>query len=153
MLTLSPVLLFVGCASHPAQYMTTEEKLYGTWYCEFSQQSESGSFSMSSEDTYVRNGRLDSFGFVSFRVPELPGVELEYSITYTADWEVQGKYIVQKIDDLKIINTSHPGLDDEFKFGDFFPENLSESSEIIRISETKLVLRSESDNGIYKCTR
>lgn len=153
LLTLSSVLLFVGCASHAAQGVTTEEKLYGKWECEFTDISDAGTFKLVTEDTYIRNGRANSFGELTFSVPQVPGEEFVYSISATGDWEVQGKYLVMTADDVKIVNLSHPGLDDEFSLEKIFPENISESSEIIEISETKLVVRSESDNSISKCTR
>jgi hypothetical protein len=133
--------------------MTTEEMFYGTWSCEYKEESEGESFSLVYEDTYIRNGRVDSFGYLTFTVPELPGEELEYSIAATSDWEVQGKFLVMKVDDLKIVNLSHPGLDDVFSLEDIFPKGVSESAEIVDISATKLVLRSESDNSITQCSR
>lgn len=152
-LPLASVFLFVGCATHAAQDQTTEEKLYGKWNCEFSDASEDQSFSLVSEDTYIRNGRANSFGDLKFTVPQMPNQEFVYSITATADWEVQDKYLVTTIDDVKIVNLSHPELDEILNLKDFFPENVSESAEILDISANRLILRSESDNSITQCTR
>jgi hypothetical protein len=152
-LSLSSIFLFVGCASHAAQNLTTEEKLYGKWNCEFSEARGGQSFSIVTEDTYIRNGRSNSFGDLKFTVPKMPGEEFVYSVTATADWYVQGKYLVMTMDDVKIVNLSHPGLDDVFSLAELFPENVSESAEIVDLSATKLVLRSESDNSITECIR
>ncbi|MEG3759939.1 hypothetical protein V5096_18530 [Pseudoalteromonas carrageenovora] len=129
-----------------------DEKIYGSWNCQNSHEANGSKIILETEDTYVRNGRSNSFGIMKAKLaPELP--EIEYSIAGSATWNIDDGYLVTTLDDIKVVNLSHPELDKVINLQDFLPKNLSESSKILELSTTKLSLKSESDGTVYHCTK
>lgn len=124
----------------------------GTWNC-FLEIEENGSkFSITTEENYVRNGRHQSFGtFMAKFASDMP--EMEYFIAGSAIWKIKGKYLITELTDVKIKNLSHPEFDKIFNLKDLFPKNISDSSEIIELSESKLLLKSEANGTVYSCTK
>ena len=127
-------------------------QILGTWDCSINMEQDQSKFSIESQDTYVRNGRMNSFGIMSISFSnEMPAIE--YSLAGTAEWEVEDGYLITTVTDLKITNLTDPALDKIFNLQDFFPKNMSDSSEIIELSSNRMILRSETDNQLYECSR
>ncbi|HAS8538049.1 TPA: hypothetical protein I7754_21920, partial [Vibrio vulnificus] len=80
---------------------------------------------------------------------------LEYSVSSTGTWHFaeNDKYLVTQANDIRIVNISHPGLDDIFDMDSMFPENISESAEVLDFTYDEITLRVESTNDTYSCTR
>lgn len=131
---------------------SVDEQIYGSWNCQYNHEENGFKISIESEETYVRNGRSNTFGIMKAKfAPELP--EIEYSLAGSATWDINGDYLVTTLDDMKIVNLSHPELDKIMNLQDMFPKNLSESSKILELSTSKLSLKSESDGTVYHCTK
>ncbi len=149
---LSLFTVIAGCSSEPSQHYVYNQNILGPWECNYSSKEDDFAISLNSTDTYIRNGNSNSFGFMKIRYTnDTP--EVEYSIAGTATWKIQGKYLIQTMTDVKIVNISHPGLDELFNLQEMFPTNISESSEILKLTATELVLDSESGAGLYTCSK
>ena len=153
---LTLALLISGCAGEPNTNFINQSNILGAWDCSYTiihdEGGETSKASIETKDDYLRNGRSNSFGIMKLKIsPEFP--EIEYSIAGTSSWEITGKYLVQQITDLKIVNLSHPELDSIIKIQDMFPQGISESSEILKLTTHEMILRSESTNDTYKCNK
>lgn len=149
---LSLFTVIAGCSSEPSQHYVYHQNILGSWDCNYSFKEDDFAASISSTDTYVRNGASNSFGIMKIRyTSESP--EIEYSIASTDTWKIQGKYLIQTMTDVKIVNVSHPEIDDVFNLQEMFPTNISESSEILKLTATELILDSESGLGLYTCSK
>lgn len=153
-LPLSAFLLYsvTACASQNIEPSSLKKGLLGSWDCSFSIKENGSSMTIESEDTYVRNGRSNSFGILKAKFAEdLP--EIEYSMAGTATWEILDGFLVSTLTDIKIVNLSHPEFDEIFNLQEMFPTDISDSSEVIELTKSKLTLKSESDASIYECGR
>jgi hypothetical protein len=141
----------VYSANNPA--IIDENILFkGTWNCSYEIKKDGMELSIITEDNYVRNGRSNSFGTLMIKLaPDIP--KMEYFIAGSALWEIKNKYLITTLQDISIKNLSHPEFDEEFNLENMIPKNISESSEIIELSNSKLSLKSEADGVIYSCTR
>jgi len=149
---LSLFTIIAGCSSEPSQHYVYHQNILGPWDCNYSFKEDDFSASISSTDTYVRNGASHSFGIMKIRyASDTP--EVEYSLAGTATWKIQGKYLIQTMTDIKIVNVSHPEVDEIFNLQEMFPTNVSESSEILKLTAAELVLDSESGTGLYTCSK
>lgn len=140
-------------AASPLSDSDLEQKLNGSWNCTY-EQSESNGFHMriESEETYVRNGRSNSMASMKIKfAEEFP--EVTYAITGSSSWEVSNGYLITTLEDAKFTNLTHPDLDKVFNLNEMFPKNISNSEEIIELSDTKLTLKSESNGHISSCQR
>ncbi|EGQ7854926.1 TPA: hypothetical protein I7765_21045 [Vibrio vulnificus] len=157
--------LLIGCssdyeyqsASSEPRTMTYSEALLGGWQCSFSATYEDGTrMQIVSDDSFVRNGTSNSFGTLTIDI-NTDGLEetLEYSVASTGTWHFaeNDKYLVMQANDIRIVNISHPGLDDIFDIGSMFPENISESAEVLDFTYDKITLRLESTSDTYSCAR
>ena len=129
----------------------TNDMLYGNWNCQESSEDENLKLSMDYDVNFVRNGTSNAFGILKLKLPETP--ELEYSYADSSKWEVIDGYLITMSTEVKIINVSHPGIDDVFNLGELFPQNISDSSKILKLNETELSLQGESDGEIYTCSK
>ena len=153
-LPISAFLLYSATASanQNIEPSILKTNLLGSWNCLTSLEEDDFSMIIETEDTYVRNGRSNSFGTLKAKfAEELP--EIEYSIGATGTWEILDGYLVDTLTDIKVVNISHPEFDSVFNLQDFFPTNISFSSEVIELTKSKLTLKSESDESIYECER
>ncbi|MGE8504672.1 MAG: hypothetical protein ACN6P1_20850 [Pseudomonas sp.] len=149
---LSLFTVIAGCSSEPSQHYVYHQNILGPWDCNYSFKEDDITVSISSTDSYIRNGASNSFGIMKIRYANgMP--EIEYSVAGTATWKIQGKYLIQTMTDVKIVNVSHPGMDEIFNLQEMFPTNISESSEILKLTPTELVLDSESGAGLYTCSK
>ncbi|PNH81247.1 hypothetical protein [Vibrio diazotrophicus] len=154
--TITLLILAISSASFAASPYTDSEinaRINGKWNCSY-EQSESNGFHMSvdSEETFVRNGRSNSMGSMRVKfVQEFP--EVTYSIVGSSTWEVQNGYLITTLEDIKFVNLSHPELDKLINLNDMFPKNISDSEEVVELSDTRLLLKSESDGTLYQCQR
>jgi len=141
-----------GCASEPYPTYAHRQNILGVWDCAYTVEEDGLYLKAESKDTFLRNGASHFFGFMKAKfAPDLP--EVEYSVAGTSTWNIEGKYLIQTMTDLKVVNLTHPELDEVFKLQEFLPANISESAEILRLTATELVVDSESGAGIYKCTK
>lgn len=156
-ITLLPLLVFLlysvtACASQNSEPSLLKKDLLGSWDCSFSFEENGSSITIESEDTYVRNGPSNSFGTLKVKFAEdLP--EINYSMAGTATWEILDGFLVSTLTYFKIVNLSHPEFDEIFNLQEMFPTNISDSSEIIELTKSKLTLKSESSAQVYACVR
>ncbi len=155
---LKPVLLIVlslswlAHATENIKAIDTNILFEGTWNCSYEIKEDGRKLSITTEDNYVRNGHANSFGTLMAKfAPDVP--EMEYFIASSAKWEIKEKYLISTLIDIKIKNISHPYFDKAFNLESLFPKNISDSSEIIELSNSKLLLKSESDGTVYSCTK
>ena len=158
-LLLISAVFISACSSNSLSYPDNKSLLYGTWNCQFNSEVnieidgaiKKSKLFMDVDTTYIRNGSSNSFGTLKIQFPDLP--EIEYSYSDSSKWEIRGKYIISKSEEIKIVNLSHPGLDDIINLGDLLPQRISDSEEILRITKAEISLKSESDGEIYNCSR
>lgn len=147
--TLAASLVSVANA---AEVRIEKEKLFGSWNCEESADVDGGKMHVSIETTYVRNGRTHAYGSLTVDIPA-EGVKLEYIYSESGTWELDKNFLVSSTTEIKLVNISHPGLDDVFNLGNTFPQNISESAEVLGVTDKVLVLKSESSGEIQTCTK
>ncbi len=144
-----PSLLLAGCVSFVdmAQhgFQTKEERLWGLWTCTIDEPAEyEGGMAalLVSEDSYIRNGRFNSLGDLTVTVPyEGELVSVKYSLLATGVWELRDNHLISTIENMKITNHSHPELEERLKISSLFPEKITESGEILELSETHFVVK------------
>ncbi|MBH0040391.1 hypothetical protein [Pseudoalteromonas sp. SWN166] len=71
----------------------------------------------------------------------------------SANWEYQNGYLIETSTEIKLVNLSHPKFDELLNLESLMPQNISESSEVLVLSNTLLTLKSESDGIVYSCDR
>lgn len=104
--------------------------------------------------TYIRNGRTNDIGTIKFILPMQPKpVALTYSMTTSGTWEIVDGFLAHTTNELKLVNISHPGLDDIINLTDMFPQTVSDSSKILVLNDQRLELLSESTGIISQCDR
>ncbi len=153
---LTLALAISGCASEPGANYINKDDILGAWNCNYkTSREENGVTStviMETKESYLRNGRVNAFGVMKVKIsPEFP--EIQYSLAGTATWKLNGKYLIQEATDIKLVNLTHPQLDSIIKMQDMFPSGMSDSSEIIKLTQNEMTLRSESTNEVYKCNK
>lgn len=154
LLTFTTLLLSstASCATQSIEQSTLKKGLLGNWNCSLNIEENGLMMSMKVEDSYIRNGRSNSFGDLEVQFsPEHPVIS--YSIAGTSTWDLIDGFLVSTSTDIKIVNLTHPEFDEVFNLQEMFPTNVSDSSEIIHLSKNKLTLKSEGDNIIYQCQR
>ncbi|MAC45925.1 MAG: hypothetical protein CMI12_03605 [Oceanospirillum sp.] len=156
-LSLLPVLFSVVFSADvasdqgvKAQAITTA--LYGSWGC--SARVENGSLRMkiASEDTYLGNNRSSTRATLKLQASSAYP-EIEYSVTGNATWKVSNGFLVSTFTNVKVVNISHPEFDYILNIQDMFPKKVSESAEVIELSQSKLILRSQTYGTVYRCDR
>ena len=137
------------CASNMETEIEQSKMLYGTWNCKVEVEKDDDQISFDIDTTYIRNGKSNSFGSMKLNLPELP--ELKYSYADSGSWEIKDGYLISTTAEVKLVNVSHPVLDNVLNLEKLFPQNISESSQILKLSNTELSLKDESDGEIYHC--
>lgn len=141
-----------GCTSPtPVKNTLAESQLYGSWNCKVYLVEEDIRVDMDYDVTYFRNGMSNGFGTLKIKVPDLP--EMEYSVTDSSGWEFQNEYLVETTKEIKLVNISHPGFDDLLNLEQMFPQNISESSEVLILNDSILKVKSETDGSVYSCNK
>lgn len=125
--------------------------LHGAWKCKHAVEQDGVRLAMDLDVRYIRNGKSYSMGSLKFKAPSLP--EMDYAVSNSADWELDGKYLIETATEINIKNISHPEFDEKFNLGSLFPQNIAESSEILILNKSLLKVRSETDGTVYSCTR
>lgn len=176
-LMASIALLASGQAS--AQGAIDKSNLYGgIWNCEgeysipvtgdITPSGESGSLNVTYEgtSTYVRNGQ--SNGFVTVKMEYEPDKEneaqlstespvLEYVVSSNGAWEIDEGYLVEKVEGLKYGLVDPDASAEEKELFEWLkettPGEISESSEILTLSRSILIVESETDGTVTKCYR
>ncbi len=144
-----PLFALVGCASFVdmAQhgFKTKEERIWGLWNCTIEIPSEyEGDIAtkLVSENSYIRNGRFNSFGEMTLTLPhEDERIDVIYSLIATGVWEVLDNALISTIENMTFINESHPELEEALKITEMFPENITGSEEIMTLSETHFIVK------------
>jgi len=146
------LLILGGCASGTPSNKYYNNQIYGMWDCEYTSEEDGTTINAKSSDVYVRNGKVNSFG--NLNVQFAPGSEtVEYSVSMSGSWKIQNGYLITESSETKIVNISHPELDEIFNLNDFLPQNISDSSKILKITRNEMSLKSETDGSIYNCVR
>ncbi|MGO2339942.1 MAG: hypothetical protein ACTH5M_05005 [Psychrobacter sp.] len=127
-------------------------KLVGTWNCEFRDISEDGTIIIEGESSYFSNGRSNDFGTISIEYSK-ENITLEYYYSGTGTWEIKNKKLFEITEDMKIKNISHPYMDESFNLTDIFPQNMTDSSTIISLSKSSVVLKDDTDGEVYTCSK
>ncbi|WP_020559484.1 hypothetical protein [Thiofilum flexile] len=133
-----------------------EEKILGTWSCSEMAKEKDNIVSLLVDVDYVRNGRSNLFGKVSLDMitPEKNRVKLDYNISASGKWEIkENKYLIETTEEIKTVNLTNPLIDKYFKLEDFFPKNISVSSEIIQLDSNVFTTKGESDGKIGTCKK
>lgn len=144
-------LLMSACSTNHIQYELPETKLYGTWNCKVNFQEEDVKLSLDYDVTYIRNGKSNGFGILKFKAPDIP--EMEYSMADSSSWELDNGYLIETTTEIKLVNISHPEFDELLNLESMFPQNISESSEILVLNNSLLKVKSETDGTIYSCNK
>lgn len=149
---ITSIIITTGCStSSTVSNYSRMDQLYGTWNCKLSMEEEGVKVAMDYDVSYVRNGKSNGFGTIIFKAPELP--EMEYSIAASSNWEYKSGYLIETTTEIKLVNISHPEFDEVFNLESMFPQNISESSEILVLNNSELKLKSESDGMVYSCDK
>lgn len=149
---IASIIMTTGCSTseHVDNYFL-QTQLYGLWHCSLSFEEEGGKVDLDYEVNYVRNGKSNSYGTLIYKAHELP--EIEYSMATSANWEYQNGYLIETSTEIKLVNLSHPKFDELLNLESLMPQNISESSEVLVLNNTLLMLKSESDGIVYSCDR
>jgi len=149
---IASLVIITGCStSNNLSTYSPQAKLYGLWHCNLSLEEEGVKIAMDYEVNYVRNGKANGFGTLTFKAPELP--EMEYSMAGSSNWEYQNGYLIETSTEIKLVNLSHPEFGEVFNLESMFPQNISEASEVLVLNNTTLKLKSESDGTVYSCDK
>lgn len=148
---ITGAFLISACSTNHTQYSLPESKLYGTWNCQLDLQEEDMKLSLDYDVTYVRNGKSNAFGSMKFKAADFP--QMEYSIADSSTWEINNGYLIETTTEIKVVNISHPEFDEFLNLESMFPQNLSESSEILVLNDSILKTKSESDGSIISCNK
>ena len=131
---------------------TYENKIHGAWNCSFEQKMEGGKILLSTEDSYIDNGKFNSFGTMILNL-ERERVELEYNIAGTGSWYVKSGKLYHTLEDIKFVNLTNPELDDILNLTDLFPKNVTESSSIKSINSNSITTVSDIDGSELTCSK
>ena len=149
---LTGIIIATGCStSSTVSNYSRLDQLYGSWNCKLSMEEAGVRVAMNYDVNYVRNGKANGFGTIIFKAPELP--EMEYSMAGSSHWEYENGYLIETTTEIKLVNVSHPEFDEVFNLESMFPQNISESSEILVLNNSVLKLKSESDGTVYSCDK
>ena len=135
---------------HAQQSQT--EQMFGKWKCPLTYTKDSVTIAAESEDSYIRNGRFNSFGLMAVTFGA-GGPTINYSISVTGSWKVIDGYLIQEYGDFKVINLTDPKIDKIFNLKDMLPSGMSDSSKIVQLTEKSITLKSESEGIQYICDR
>jgi len=148
---ITSTLLISACSTSHVQYTLPETNLYGTWSCKINFQEEDVKLSIDYDVTYIRNGRSNGFGILKLKAQDIP--EMEYSIADSSSWEIVNGYLIKITAEIKLVNISHPGFDELLNLESMFPQNISESSEILFLNNSLLKVKSETNGTVYSCNK
>jgi hypothetical protein len=149
---IASLIITTGCStSGNVDNHSPETLLYGLWNCSLTLNEEGVEISMDYEVNYVRNGKSNSFGTLIFKAGH--ALEMEYSLATSTNWEYQSGYLIETSTEIKLVNLSHPEFDEVFNLERLFPQNVSESSEVLVLNNNLLTLKSESDGTVYSCNK
>jgi hypothetical protein len=149
---LSIITLFFSvpvCAQ--TESVINANNLYGAWNCKLTKVDRGSKIAFDIDVNYIQNGSANSFGTLKFDLPEI--AELEYSIATSSTWEIKEGYLIETATEVKVVNISHPELDNIINLGSMFPQNTTESSKILELTSTTLSLKSENDEATFNCTK
>lgn len=153
LLLLPFFFLASACSSKDTGTSSLEKEILGTWNCSYNLVEEDGtSMNLTAKETYMRNGLSNSVGLLKAKFsPDLP--EIQYHITGSSTWELKDGLLLSTLNDVKVTNLNHPEFDKIINLKEMMPLNVTDPSEIIEISASKMVLRSEDDDGLYECEK
>lgn len=151
----APIVAVLLCVSASMADVTKQEinpeKLLGTWRCDVTVEEGDIKINIISDDIYIRNGKSNSFGTMTFQSKDTPAIT--YSVVANGTWEINRNFLISTYTNLKFVNLTHPELDKIINLQDFFPENVSDSAEIIELSDNILSVKSESNGQRIHCTK
>ena len=124
----------------------------GAWSCLIEQGMDGVSVTIDTEDSYVDNGRFNSFGSLQLSI-ESEGISIDYNLAGTGSWNVKNGKLYQTIEDIKIVNLTAPEFDSVFNLEEMFPKNISESSTITSIDNKHITVKSDIDGTELTCSK
>lgn len=145
-------LLVASCSSKDSGTASVEKRISGEWDCTYSLDEGATRMSLAAKEIYMMNGVSNSIGLFkakfSSRLPEI-----EYRLSGTSSWKVEDGFLVSTLNSIDVVNLSHPEFDDLIDLKEIMPLNVADRSEIVELSDSKMTLKSESDNELYHCKR
>lgn len=170
-------LLASGQAS--AQGSINPSELYGgIWNCESEYSipvssdatptGESGSLNITYEGTttYVRNGQSNGYGTFKMEYepdqdaeakPSTESHVFEFVVVGNGAWKVDEGYLTEKVEGVKygLVDPNASSEDKEMLewIKQTMPNEMSDSSKILKLSKSKLILESETNGAVIKCDR
>lgn len=131
-----------------------EAMIHGAWNCKIDESMDGGSLTISTEDSYIDNGRFNSFGTMTMNIDiESENISLKYSIAGTGTWDVKNGKLYQTLEDVKLVNLTAPEFDDVLNLSNMFPKNVSESSTITSIDKKSITVKSDIDGSEHTCSK
>lgn len=149
--TLSAFALLSAHAAVP-EISLTDDYLIGGWNCVTAAKEDELEISISSDEFFVRNGKINSTATMLLKISdEFPN--LEYLVNSSGTWKADKNFLIITSADQKFINVSHPELDSILDFNDLFPNEASDSFEVVNQTEGSFSAISESDGSRLECIR
>jgi hypothetical protein len=78
---------------------------------------------------------------------------LPYSVAASMEWELENGYLIETSREIKLVTISQPEFDEKFNLESLFPQNISESSEVLVVNKSLLKLKSETDGMVHSCDK
>ncbi|MDO6526737.1 hypothetical protein Q4519_13680 [Motilimonas sp. 1_MG-2023] len=145
-------ILSVQASTDPSSSERLTEKVLGDWHCSFAVKESGAQVSIESDDLFIRGGKLVSKGLLKAKfAPDLP--EIEYAVNSTSNWKVEQGYLISTLTDVSVVNLTDPEFDNIVNPKELFPVNVSESLQILAISNSTMVLKSSAAGQEYRCKR
>lgn len=125
--------------------------LYGSWNCKHAMQDASTTMKVDYDIHYSADGQAHGNGTIWLRMQNFP--EMEYRLSNRSTWELKADSLILSSAEFKLVNRSHPELDQFLNLRSLFPQNVRESSTILELTQSTLVARSDSYGGVYSCSK
>ncbi|WP_299203157.1 hypothetical protein [uncultured Amphritea sp.] len=148
-------LLFSVIASASTQVNDSaifdQKNLYGRWNCKYAMEDANTRMKVDYDISYFADGRASGSGTLLLRMQNFP--QMEYSLSNRSTWVVKAGSLILSSAEFKLVNRSHPELDQILNLESLFPQNVRESSTILELTQSTLVARSDSYGGVYSCSK
>lgn len=143
----------IACAADSADF--SEKFLIGKWACEYEHEEEGVHLKSFMENNFVRGGGLDSTEELRIEFTDEDGLYYSEYLVISADrWRIEDGFLITENKSVRFLLLDDNGLAEFFFLPDIVPEGLTESSIVTVLSDTKMVLTSESDPSItVSCNR
>ena len=149
---LFALLFFVSAAVEASEVSAFQvQNLYGRWHCQYAMKDASMMMKIDYDIEYTADGQARGNGTVRLRMPHFP--LMEYSLSNHATWAVKADSLILSSVGFKLVNRSHPELDQLLNLQSMFAQTVRESSTILELTPSTLIARSDSYGGVYSCAK